>query len=163
MTVALRADPTMNKIIRYCAALVAATLLLGGCASQQKPGPGLQNGKLTPCSGPPRCVTSEYPGDIEFHVEPIVVIGSPKAAVWPSLKAAIDEMGGIIVRDTGKYLSASFMSSGMKFVDDLECRLDSANGVIQVRSSSRIGYYDFATNRKRVAQLRNLVKAKLSR
>ena len=41
------------------------------------------------------------------------------------------------------------------FADDVECRLCQAEGVIHVRSASRMGYYDFGVNRARVESLRH--------
>ncbi len=48
----------------------------------------------------------------------------------------------------------NFIPNGMRFVDDLEARLDIDAGLIHMRSASRTGYYDFNVNRKRVEQIR---------
>ena len=39
-------------------------------------------------------------------------------------------------------------------MDDLELRIDERNGLIQVRSASRVGFSDMGLNRKRVEKLR---------
>jgi len=41
-----------------------------------------------------------------------------------------------------------------RFVDDIELRLEEDEGVVQVRSASRVGRSDFGVNRKRVERLR---------
>tara|TARA_B110000285_G_scaffold207883_1_gene247614 strand:- start:1040 stop:1333 length:294 start_codon:yes stop_codon:yes gene_type:complete len=70
------------------------------------------------------------------------------------LISAMTEMQGQINTQTDRYLAASFKSKMFGFTDDLECRIDSAAGVIQVRSASRLGYYDMGANRRRVNELR---------
>ena len=42
-----------------------------------------------------------------------------------------------------------------RFVDDVEFHLRSAEGVIAVRSASRIGTSDFGVNRRRVERIRD--------
>lgn len=42
----------------------------------------------------------------------------------------------------------------MRYVDDVEFLLDPARSRIDVRSSSRIGYYDFQINRERIEDIR---------
>lgn len=153
--------------IFLCGTRVSALLalsLLAACANQQASGPGLtEAGRLTPCPGAPRCVNSDDPQRLASAIAPIDVSDYAPSTVWPALRASIDELGGVVVRDTGDYLSASFMSDTMKFVDDLECRFDGRAGVIQVRSASRIGYYDFNVNRVRVERLRRSVIDRLRR
>lgn len=52
------------------------------------------------------------------------------------------------------YLHATFRSSIFRFVDDLELLLDRTEEVIHVRSASRLGYYDFGANGRRIEALR---------
>lgn len=58
-----------------------------------------------------------------------------------------------LVAATDDYLHA-VCRTRIGFADDLECRLCRADGVIHVRSASRLGYYDFGVNRARVELLR---------
>lgn len=58
-----------------------------------------------------------------------------------------------LVTATDDYLHA-VCRTRIGFADDLECRLCRADGVIHVRSASRLGYYDFGVNRARVELLR---------
>lgn len=53
-----------------------------------------------------------------------------------------------------RYLWATFSTRIFRFIDDLELRLDEENGVMHVRSSSRVGYSDMGANRRRVEDLR---------
>jgi uncharacterized protein (DUF1499 family) len=43
------------------------------------------------------------------------------------------------------------------FIDDLELHLRSAEGLIAVRSASRLGYSDLGVNRRRIEDLRALL------
>ncbi|EDM56179.1 putative translocation protein in type III secretion, partial [Vibrio parahaemolyticus AQ3810] len=60
----------------------------------------------------------------------------------------------------GNYLRIECTSKIMRFVDDLELKID--GNTLIVRSESRVGYSDFGVNRKRAEQLRTeLSKAEL--
>ena len=52
------------------------------------------------------------------------------------------------------FLHVEFRSAVFGFVDDVEFLFDDGNKVIHVRSASRVGYYDFGVNRRRVEELR---------
>lgn len=53
---------------------------------------------------------------------------------------------------------AKFLNGGKPFVDDVQ--LEIANGVVQVRSSSRVGESDFKVNQKRLQFLAKALRAK---
>jgi uncharacterized protein (DUF1499 family) len=62
--------------------------------------------------------------------------------------------GGQIVKREPGYLYAQFTTQIMKYVDDAEFWFDPAAGIIQVRSSSRLGSSDLGVNRKRIEFIR---------
>lgn len=62
-----------------------------------------------------------------------------------------------IVTQTDNYLHAECRSRVLGFVDDLELHYRPGQGMISVRSASRLGYSDFGVNRKRVEKLRGLI------
>jgi uncharacterized protein (DUF1499 family) len=101
-------------------------------------------------------VSSEVAG-VRSHVAPLVFGGTPDAA-WARLKEAVKAIGGRIEEENETYLRATFRSRVFRFVDDLECRLASEDGVIHVRSASRVGYSDLGVNRRRVEHLRKRFK-----
>ena len=81
--------------------------------------------------------------------------GDP-AAAFARLRSLVEEMERTeIVSATDDYLHAACRTR-LGFVDDLECRLSPAEGVIHVRSASRAFYaaYDSGVNRRRVEALR---------
>ena len=57
--------------------------------------------------------------------------------------------------ETDDYLHAECRSALFGFVDDLELHLRASDGIIAVRSASRLGYGDLGVNRRRVESLRS--------
>jgi len=116
--------------------------------------PQLVNGKLRPCPGTPNCVSSESSNPAE-KIEPFTIKGSPEQA-WSALKTIITEQGGIVHTEEKEYLWSTFTIPLFGFIDDVEFRLSAKEGVIHVRSASRLGFSDLGVNRGRVEQLRTV-------
>ena len=86
--------------------------------------------------------------------------GDPKVS-WPLIRDEIASTPGwLVVTATDNYIHAECKSRIFRFVDDLELYFNSSNGIISVRSASRIGYSDFGANRRRVERLRSELKTK---
>jgi uncharacterized protein (DUF1499 family) len=113
---------------------------------------GLVDGKLAACSTRPNCVSSEDRTDTDHYIEPLVLNNTPPENIMKNMESAVMELGGEILKVDLPYLSATFKSKYFGFVDDLEVRVD--GDVVQVRSSSRVGYSDRGVNKKRVEELR---------
>lgn len=113
------------------------------------------NSELKPCPNRPNCVSSQ--GDNSHFVEPFKLL--PKVTVdmnkLLSILSQLEER--ISVSHTGNHIHAEISSRIFGFVDDLDLIVDEENQVIHIRSASRLGYYDFGVNRKRVANLRELL------
>jgi uncharacterized protein (DUF1499 family) len=62
-----------------------------------------------------------------------------------------------IISETSDYLHAECTSAVFGFVDDLELHLRTAEGLIAVKSASRLGYSDLGVNRRRIEDLRALL------
>jgi uncharacterized protein (DUF1499 family) len=108
---------------------------------------------LAPCPESPNCVSSES-ADRAHFTEPLRYTGEA-ARAWQRLQSVLAAEPRItIIEDTGSYLHAEARSLVFRFVDDVEFLLDSAHGVIHVRSASRVGYGDFGVNRRRVERIR---------
>ena len=78
------------------------------------------------------------------------------------LRQAIEDMGGTVVESTGGYIRAEFTSSFWRFKDDLECLYNEKDGVVQIRSASRVGHFDFNANRNRLELLRKKIASAIS-
>jgi uncharacterized protein (DUF1499 family) len=127
-------------------------LVLLSFVSRNPPQTGIVDGRLRPCPETPNCVCSEDEGRSSF-VKPFAFEDSHEMA-WERLKGVISQIGGVIQKEKDGYLWATFTSKIFRFVDDVEFRMNVQNGIIHVRSASRVGYSDMGMNRKRVEQLR---------
>lgn len=109
--------------------------------------------RLPPCQDTPNCVSSQATDKLHY-ISPLRISGDPKTA-WLALRDAIkvrDRM--VITHETEDSLHAEATSLVLSFVDDIDAFLDLEAGVIQIRSSSRIGHSDFGVNRKRIESFR---------
>ena len=114
------------------------------------------NGKLRTCPDKPNCVCSEnYGPESRNRIEPMPVSGEDRKQMWARLIATVKANGGEIRQQTHPYLHATFTSSLLRFVDDVEFRLDTEHHQLHVRSASRVGYSDFGVNRKRIEKIRD--------
>ena len=59
-----------------------------------------------------------------------------------------------IINKEKNYIHAIATSRIMKFIDDIEIKNLSQDNIFQVKSSSRLGFYDFGVNKRRVRTLR---------
>ena len=134
------------KIILLLIIGVSVLFFLLGLWSQKGIAAGLIDGALSPCSTKPNCVSSEDATQPEKKVEAL-------NTTLKQARAAVMATGGTITSETDSYISATYMSKVFKFIDDVELR-DDSNGLVHIRSSSRVGYSDRGANRKRVAAIR---------
>lgn len=107
----------------------------------------LVDDRLAPNGNTPNSICTEnYPNK---NYNPIQINNINSKTAWSQLKKSILKAGGEIHTDTGLYLWSTFTTPVFKFVDNFECRLDTVNNQIHLRSASRVGYSDFGTNRER--------------
>jgi len=132
--------------------IVGVMLIALSVASRKQPDPGLVDGQLPPCPATPNCVCSEY--SVEgASIEPLGYTGTAEEA-WARLKRVVAETGGEVMAEQDGYLHAVYKTPLLRFMDDVEFRLDKNQQVIHVRSASRVGRSDFGANRKRVEKIR---------
>jgi len=106
------------------------------------------------CPATPNCVTSAPSADGGHHIPPLRFDGSAEEA-WERLRNVLKSQARIaIVEDSNGHIRTEVSSAVFRFVDDVEFWLDPASQAIHVRSSSRVGYWDFGVNRRRVEALR---------
>lgn len=108
---------------------------------------------LKDCPGSPNCVFSEA-ADPQHRVAPFRLKGDG-AKAWAAVLRTVTAMPRtVIISADDHYIRAECTSRILRFVDDLELLLTPTTGSVSVRSASRVGYYDFGANRKRVEVLR---------
>lgn len=112
--------------------------------------------RFTPFPLMPTYVASENYRVRLQRIEPFAVPDDP-VADWRRLKFILASMERTeIVAETGDYIHAVCRSRGIGFRDDIEFRLHAGEGVIHVRSASRIGpFWDFGVNRARLEAIRS--------
>lgn len=121
---------------------------------------GIKEGRLKPPSLSPNSVSSQahhYPNHPQQSFATIAAFdaGQDAKASLQKIEGILQKMDGVrIVERQSEYLYAQCQTPLMRFTDDLEFWLDSANNIIHVRSASRLGLRDFGANRKRVEQIR---------
>lgn len=132
--------------------LFCAVIVLSGCSSNEVT-TGIIDGRLAPCPDRPNCVSSDAT-DEEHHVAPYRLKAAPQQ-VWHGLQNVIaaEERTRLVFVDD-KYMHVEFESAIMRFVDDTEFQLRPDDGIIAVRSASRVGYGDLGVNRKRIERIR---------
>ena len=128
-------------------------LTLADCESGSRPvDPGLNSGQLPPCPTSPNCVSSQAEA-VEQQVAPLRYQGAAAAAQAKRLTVLNGMAQVTIVPSDPDRITAEFRSALFGFVDDVAFQF-CPSGVIQVRSASRSGYYDFGVNRERVEAIR---------
>ncbi|WP_038893980.1 DUF1499 domain-containing protein [Vibrio owensii] len=132
------------------AALLSITLL--GLTACSQGVTTMTDRSQSPCGDKPNCVSTQDTRE-EYNLTPFTLTESTNidaieqvALELPGAKTAVKE---------GNYLRIECTSKIMRFVDDLELKLE--GGQLIVRSESRVGYSDFGVNRKRAEQLRSLL------
>lgn len=113
---------------------------------------------LLPCPDSPNCVSSQSRNAAHF-VEPLRYKGNLSHAREQVLSVLRSMSGAKVVESASTYVRAEFTSALFRFVDDVEFYFPGDAAVIHVRSASRVGYYDFGVNRRRVERIRSLLTA----
>jgi uncharacterized protein (DUF1499 family) len=131
---------------------VLLIFLFIGCSGTRPSNLGVKDNRLSPCPSSPNCVSSQSE-DGKHKIDPILFNSTPAEAV-DRLKKVIQGMARTtIVRETPEYLHVEFRTL-LGFVDDGEFFVDGNRQVIQLRSASRVGYWDLGVNRRRVESIR---------
>lgn len=147
------------------AALLALLLLVAGqlgLLQGKRPGHlGVKDGRLKAPSRTPNSVSSQAHlhadhAQLEYaRIDALPLHGSDAKASIAALRKLIEPMrGATVIEQRDDYLLAEFSTPLLRFVDDVEFWADPAAGLIQVRSSSRLGHKDFGVNRARIERIR---------
>ena len=121
---------------------------------------GVREGRLKAPSTRPNSVSSQaalWPGHPQLayaSIAPLAVAGDAAAAMTKVRSVVENTPGARVVQADAGYLRAEFSTPLMRYTDDVEFWFDSAAGVVQVRSASRLGESDMGANRTRVEVLR---------
>ncbi|HRI14014.1 MAG TPA: DUF1499 domain-containing protein [Verrucomicrobiota bacterium] len=125
-----------------------------------RPPSSLDNGELLPCPGPPNCVCSQD-NTPKHWVAPLRGHGSVVTAMARLKEIVRADPRTTILDSTPSYLRVEYRSRLFRFVDDVEFLANPPAGTIEVRSCSRVGYWDLGVNRRRIERLRGALEAAL--
>ncbi|MEZ4593635.1 MAG: DUF1499 domain-containing protein [Chloroflexota bacterium] len=115
---------------------------------------GVENGRLTPCPNSPNCVSTQATDELH-GIEPIPYEGETAVAQAKTLAILAADSSYTLISQTPTYIHAEARSNLWRFIDDVEFFFDAADGLIQFRSASRLGYGDAGANRQRMEAFRN--------
>jgi len=119
---------------------------------------GVEAGRFQPCPPYPRCVSTQSKKPTEF-IEPLS-FECDAAMMLEKAQRTIECMeGSRLVGVQENYLHFEFRTRWLRFVDDVEVYVDAACKKVHFRSASRVGYYDFKTNRHRVEEIKRRVES----
>ena len=105
------------------------------------------------CPPTPNCVSSETLSKARFIKR--FKTGDRPEESWELLTDILDRTSNCrVISQDSSYIHAEFRTRLLRFVDDVEFRLESEIGEIAVRSASRVGYSDLGTNRRRLESIR---------
>ncbi|WP_017659400.1 DUF1499 domain-containing protein [Baaleninema simplex] len=114
---------------------------------------GVKGDRLAPCPSSPNCVSS-HSDDSEHSIAPLTYDTTSEAAIARLKDLLQTTENAEIIEAKPNYLYAEFTSKLMGFVDDVEFFAPEGEGVVHVRSASRLGQSDLGVNRQRIEDLR---------
>lgn len=146
--------------VAVLAVVVLAAGQLGLLAGSAPDDLGVRNGKLKPPSPSPNSVSSQaglYAGHPQREyaaIDPLKFTGDGMAAMARLASLLRESRGTMIVQQQSGYLYAQSSTRFLQFTDDVEFWLDASEGVIHMRSASRLGRNDLGVNRARMEAIR---------
>lgn len=115
---------------------------------------------LSPCPDRPNCVSTLNEPDSR-KMPPIHYSCAMEKARAILLEFLERTPGCEVVTVNEDYVKAVFTSKIFKFKDDVEFLFNDREKSLHFKSASRIGYYDFRVNRKRMENITNHLKTRL--
>ena len=133
--------------------LFSKQLSLYVCILLSAPHAAAVHNRISPCPNSPNCVSSQS-SDSAHYIEPLRYTGNLADARQKLINLLQTSKRFRLISVETDYIHAEFRSLIFNFVDDVEFYFSSDARIIDVRSASRTGYYDFGVNRRRVERLR---------
>ncbi|MEC9407378.1 MAG: DUF1499 domain-containing protein [Abyssibacter sp.] len=115
---------------------------------------GVQDGRLADCPRAPKCVSSQSTSR-RHAIAPLPIRGSVQASMQRLTDLLLEWPEAELITEQPGYLHAEFSTRLLGFVDDVEFVPVPGEGVIHLRSCSRLGYSDLGANRSRIESIRD--------
>lgn len=93
------------------------------------------------------------------YIAPFDYTSDRRVAEKALRRVVAEQAEATIIRDEPDYLHVEFRSKLLGFVDDVEFHLPPEVQHVEIRSASRLGWWDMGVNRKRIERLRQLFAA----
>jgi uncharacterized protein (DUF1499 family) len=120
--------------------LIVGYQALSDCTAGAAENFGSSGSRLAPCPDTPNCVSSLADGG--YHAIAPIACSGTQEAIFQRLKSVIEKMKrSRLVVASGGYLHAEFRTF-LGFIDDVEFFIDEELSLVQMRSASRVGYWD---------------------
>ncbi len=151
----------MNTIFYLLIAIVALYLcarIAIGVSSKNKVATGLDAATVTlnDCDYKENCQSS-VDTNAENRVEPFGIEGDKQQVIAKVAAILQTQTNASIVEQSPVYLHATFKTTVMGYIDDVEFLVDEKSNKLHVRSASRLGIKDLGANKKRIEMLRGLL------
>ncbi|MDD1784162.1 DUF1499 domain-containing protein [Enterovibrio sp. ZSDZ35] len=140
----------MKKTTQFAISSLAIMLLFG-CAQGDET---MTDKSMQICGDKPNCV-STLDSREDHNIAPFTLTSGDVTMLQIS-DVALTLPGARMAELNAEYARLESVSRIMRFIDDLELRIDGDQLI--VRSESRVGYSDFGVNRKRTEALREALK-----
>lgn len=134
--------------------MILVTLSLAACQGVRPTDLIRADGRLSPCPQRPNCVSSVVDEADPQYIPPFNSHGNLADDIKKLERLIGSQPRSRIVERQDRLLWVEFESLVFRYVDDLIFRLVPEDGVIEVRSSSRLGHSDLGVNRRRLEKLR---------
>ncbi len=112
--------------------------------------------RIADCPHRPNCVSSTSPVRNRW-IAPLDYSVSSGAALDCLKRIILRMKRTTLVAVAEGYLHAEFRTI-LGFVDDVEFQLDGEKRIVHMRSASRVGYWDFGVNRRRLEAIRRIAR-----
>ena len=106
---------------------------------------------LPSCPAKPNCVSSQAADS--HHIEPFKVTEDGRIAFEKFRELLVGRSDTTLLSSDDTTIRVEFKTL-LGFVDDGLFVLDSASGLIHIRSAARLGYWDLGKNRSRMEEIR---------
>jgi uncharacterized protein (DUF1499 family) len=120
---------------------------------------GSKKEKLAPCPNAPHCVSTQS-RDLRHAMPPLPFNGTKDQSKNRIIEIIKRTRRSKIMDISDSYIHAEFRTRFLRFVDDVEFLFDDASRTVHFRSASRVGYYDFGLNRRRMNEISKQYLAK---
>jgi uncharacterized protein (DUF1499 family) len=134
--------------------LLAALLIFPILSQAEK----ISDMKLKECPDMPNCVSSQTQKSNQ-SVAPLSYSSTSEEALARIKKVLLTFPRAKLIEAEGPYLHVLFITPVFRFRDDVEVLVDEPAKVIHIRSASRLGYWDFGVNARRVEAIRQAFNA----